>query len=425
MSNSMELTTLYFAALLINAVAVPIDPDKGDTEIKKLLSRIDHKLVVFDSDDALMKQFRKSINIAILAQKSSPTPQEKTSLILFQKINYNQVFLITFTSGSTAEPKAVMHSMKNLVFNERFGLRHKTFYHNLPMTYMAGILNLIILPFISSSTIVIDKKFTIDKIKSFWNNPIKHHVDTFWFVPTIISLLNKLDRSRIGTTYLSNKNITIFVGTAPLTIKAKKEFELKYNTSLYESYGLSETLFLTTNYPNHNKEGTIGIPLKNVQLVIDQKDEIFVQAPWMFLGYHRHKAKIDKFYTGDLAKKRDDGYIEIFGRKKNLIIRGGVNINPKRIEDVLEKYSPFEEIAVLGIEDDILGEKITCFYVYNSISNRKINLFDLNQSLMRELGKEYRIDEYYRIKEIPRNSNGKLYKEKLKSMYKPKNVYQN
>ena len=92
---------------------------------------------------------------------------------------------------------------------------------------------------------------------------------------------------------------------------------------------------------------------------------------------------------------------------------------------MLEKYSPFEEIAVLGIEDDILGEKITCFYVYNSISNRKINLFDLNQSLMRELGKEYRIDEYYRIKEIPRNSNGKLYKEKLKSMYKPKNVYQN
>ena len=122
------------------------------------------------------------------------------------------------------------------------------FYHNLPMTHMAGFLNLIILPLVSGSKIIIDREFQASSIASFWDNPIKYGANVFWFVPVIIDLLVNLDRGDKGVNYFKSVRGIGCVGTAPLKYLSKCKFEEKYgNIKLYESYGLSETLFVSTN----------------------------------------------------------------------------------------------------------------------------------------------------------------------------------
>ena len=97
------------------------------------------------------------------------------------------------------------------------------------MSYIGGILNLIILPLISESKIVIDEKFSITKMKNFWEQPIKYSVNTFWFIPTILSLLLKIDRSNDGVEYSGKNNIIGLVGTASLQKDLKTNFQEKYS----------------------------------------------------------------------------------------------------------------------------------------------------------------------------------------------------
>ncbi len=426
MPNSVELVILYFACLVSKLRVVPIDPKKGKDEIKEILSYTNYKKVVTREDfeflndtvrmDELHEQFHNPENVDI------------DMLNVFDDINYKNVFLITFTSGSTGVPKGVMHSFNNLVlsaiaFRDRYSFsKEHIFYHNLPMTYMAGILNLIILPFISGSKIVIGERFGISDIKNFWRAPIRYSVNTFWFIPTMISLLLKLDRGTKGIEYAKRNKIIGCVGTAALSAKARRSFEERYNIPLYESYGLSETLFVTTNSPNNCKaDDSTGTPLKGVHLSFDIDDEILIEVPWMFLGYSNFDSnscfKGGRFRSGDFGEIDSDNYLTITGRKKNLIMKGGISISPKKIEDFVSAYNYFEESVIIGGEDENLGEKTVCFCVSSNMLDIKEVKKTLNRSISEKLGVDYRIDEFVQCDSIPKNINGKIDRQRIKMQY--------
>jgi long-chain acyl-CoA synthetase len=270
LSNSVDLAALYLANLIYRTCAVPIDPQKSNKEISDILSVLDYALMLKDED-------AKPVKSSFYRDKK----MDKDSADIFLEIDYSKLFLIAFTSGSTGKPKGVMHSFENLVLSAQalnrtfnFG-EENVFYHNLPMTYMAGILNNIILPLISGSKIVISERFGISNVFRFWDYPIKYSVNTFWFIPAMISLLLRLDRSDRGVLYAKKNNIIGCVATAPLSGKAKDEFEKKYGILLYENYGLSETLFVSA-----------GDIFDGVDISFDKDGEILIGVPWMFLGYH-------------------------------------------------------------------------------------------------------------------------------------------
>ena len=425
--NSSDILILYFAILTMQMVAVPIDINKGRHEIIDMLSQLNYKGIIYDNID--IKKFdilQKNTNIEVfkhlIYKKRDANINE---LEIFNSIDYNKLFLITFTSGSTGIPKGVMHSFNNLVlsaiaFNKRFNFGKKDiFYHNLPMSYMAGILNLFILPFISGGKIVISERFSISNILRFWEIPIKYSVNTFWFVPTIISLLIKFDRGNEGIDNVKNQKMIGCVGTAHLDIQIKKVFEEKYkNIKLFESYGLSETLFVTTNYPEGEKTGSAGKIIEDVKLSILKDGEILIYVPWMFLGYLNSKTNLeqDKFLSGDIGKIDKEGFLEITGRKKDLIIRGGINISGKRIEDFISNFNIFEECVILGIKDVDLGEKIVCFFVPNDNFNENKKK-ELNKKIIEKLGTHYTIDEFVKMDNIPKNINGKVDKLKIREVY--------
>jgi len=287
LENSYDFVVLYFASLLHNVVVVPVDPLKGENEIKTILEEIQPQIIFIDKKN---QDYEKSVVLNELVLKNKNNYEKKINFTAFDNVDYNNLFLITFTSGSTGKSKGVLHSFNDLflssfAFAKKFEFNERNiFFHNLPMTYMAGILNLIFLPFFSESKIVLANKFNFSEVINFWDLPIKYNVNSFWFIPTIIELLIRLDRGKTGINYTKNNKIIGCVGTAPLNLQSKKIFEEKYQINLYESYGLSETLFVTTNSPLEKKNFTVGKSLDGVDLTFAE-NEIMIKTPWNFFRY--------------------------------------------------------------------------------------------------------------------------------------------
>ncbi len=119
------------------------------------------------------------------------------------------------------------------------------FYLTLSMAYMGGIYNLLLLPFLSGASVVVDHVFDARSSLTFWERARKFQVNTLWLAPTVLSILLKMDRGHQGEDYCRSSIRKTFVGFAPLSAKVKTNFEDRYGVRVTESYGLSEILFGT------------------------------------------------------------------------------------------------------------------------------------------------------------------------------------
>ena len=216
--------------------------------------------------------------------------------------------------------------------------------HVMPMTYMAGILNTIFLPYIMGGKIVLMERFSMKSAFCFWKMVERYQVNTFWLSPTMLRILDILDAKGSMQEYLHKVNVKVSVGTAPLDNILRLKIEQKYNIKIYQSYGLSETLFVSTEMPGLSRSSnSSGKLLSGVQIDFTSDNELRISVPWMFQGYVNSDINENKFYnSGDIAKIINE---ELFinGRKKELIIKGGFNINPRDIENILVEKGMAEE----------------------------------------------------------------------------------
>ena len=202
----------------------------------------------------------------------------------------------------------------------------------------------------------------------FWRIPVHYEVNTLWLVPSVVSMLLKVDRDEEGLEYCKKKITHAFIGTAPLPLQARVEFQSRYGVTLLESYGLSETLFVTTN--SHRREimvGSVGYPLDGIEIRIKDesgcnlppghKGEIFIKTPDLMANQTLNTSQ-EAFPSGDIGFLGDSGELYITDRKKDLIARGGIKISPQTIENMLAKLSVVEQVAVVGIPHEIQGEEI-------------------------------------------------------------------
>jgi long-chain acyl-CoA synthetase len=431
LNNSLELSVLYFSLMFSGNIVIPVDPRKGKDEIDEIIFLSHPQLIINDVPVAFPGAQISGLNFFTECSLGDVVPKKDHLETIIWGIDSNTIFLISFTSGSTGVPKGVIHSFNNLftsasAFRNKFTIgRSNVFYHNLPMTYMAGILNLLILPFVSGSRVILGERFSIADVSKFWKIPVRYSVNTFWFIPTMISLLVTLDRGTEGRDYYEGKPPLGFVGTAPMNSTVRKQFTKKYGIPLYESYGLTETLFVTTNVAAPVDPGeSVGEPLQGVELAFAPDKEILIHVPWMFLGYYNRDAENlvpgETFASGDIGELDETGHLFITGRKKDLIIRGGINISPKKIESQITEAGIFNECAVTGITDRNLGEKTVCFYTTPDNLRMKETIKELRSVLVRKLGLNYSVDEFFRVREIPKNLNGKIDKKQLVLLYEGK-----
>lgn len=432
--NCIEFVLFYFACMQTGAVAVPVNPKLTGSEIEQILLCSDASIVCAKERPEI-SAFRQMLMIDdhFLAALEHEIPLPRS----FSEINDNDIFAISYTSGTTALPKGVVVIYKNIIehgalFGKTAGIGPDSrFYSILPAAYMGGWYNLMLIPFLAEGSIVLDSAFNPALALRFWEIVRAYAVNALWFVPTILSVLLSIDRGNGGAEYCRKNLKCALVGTAPLSRELKRRFEKKYGITLHENYGLSETLIATTHSPFYSANG-VGRPLPGCEILIRADDgsqcatgsegEIVIRTPFLMAGYYKDPeatAKIrreDGIHTGDIGFMDRDGCLFVTGRKKDLIIRGGINISPFEIEEAIASHPAVAEVAAVGIPDPAAGEEIAAVIRRRAaLSENEVRDYCTTRLA------PFKIPKYWEfVEDFPRSVTGKVQKVKLREIISAK-----
>ncbi len=453
-SNCTELAILYFGSLYCGATIVPMNPNLALAEAQYILANA-HPRCIFASTSAIQKFFGVLQKPLALSTAQEPTDSPTESVLVVDRLEPASEFvamsegtdddiaLIVYTSGTTAKPKGLAHRIGAIVRNATAFAETQEidadsrFYLTLSMAYMGGIYNSLLLPFFVGASVVVDHVFDARSSLTFWEKAKKFQVNTLWLAPTVLSILLKMDRGHQGEDYCRSSIRKIFVGFAPLPAKVKSSFESRYGIRVTESYGLSEILFGTArSRPAIDQSGYVGEALSGIQLRVCGEDgakippgvegEIQVLTPNLMAGYLSEDGSLQGvdakawFATGDFGRVDDNGSLFITGRKKDLIIRGGINISPAAIEEVLLHAAHVTDAAVVSVPHEIYGEDIVAVLKLDPGTNLDSILESIMTQCKQALASHQQPSRYIAIDEFPRTSNGKIQKVRLRELVREK-----
>jgi len=453
--NSIVAAFFYFASIFIGAIAVPINPAYNLRDIEFIIKSVNPRLVVTTTNQIhKIKNMCREESIVLVAGSIQEAKDAKGSIVFtsdaivknseikpFDGVKEdNPCSVVIYTSGTTSRPKGIMRSLSNfinnaLAFSSELDINSDSRFLNiLPMAYLGGYYNLLLLPFSVGASIVIWESFGPRTPLFFWDIVEKHKVNTLWFVPTIMAIMLELDRTNKGYELCQKIVKRTLVGTAPLPNTLKRNFEDKYGIKLYENYGLSETLFISTESSRYiSAEMSVGRVVDGVEVVIkddkgnimpvNKEGEIWVKSHYLMEGYYSQDAdgpevlsKEELFPTGDIGYVAPKGELFITGRKKDLIIKGGVNVSPKAIEDILYEYPHIEEVAVVGGPHDIYGEDIVAVLRMKKGVNFEKETEKIKEFCKVNLSSVQIPNHFFEIEELPKSPTGKIQKYKIKNM---------
>jgi long-chain acyl-CoA synthetase len=240
------------------------------------------------------------------------------------------------------------------------------------------------------------------------------------------SLLNHPDRERFDVS-----SLTLCVsGGASLPVQVLRGFDAAFGCSVLEGYGLTETTGMATfNTPDRErKPGSIGVPIGGSEIrVVDDNDrdvpqgdrgELVMRGPFVMKGYWNRDAATEQvmrdgwFHTGDIALFDDDGYLFIVDRKKDMIIRGGYNVYPRELEEVMYEHPAVREVAVVGIPHSSLGEEVGAAVALKpgaEATPGELRLF------MKERVAAYKYPRViWLVDELPKGPTGKILKREIR-----------
>lgn len=330
---------------------------------------------------------------------------------------------LLYSSGTTGQPKGIVLSHKNLYSNAQVIADYWNFsaddwlLHALPIFHVHGLYVAIGCVLMAGASMHWHAKFDVDKvIADLPKCSVMMGVPTFY-----TRLLNHKDFNQQCCS-----NMRLFIsGSAPLLADTFDEFQQRTGHSILERYGMSETGMLVSNpYDSVRKAGTVGYPLPGVEVRInnmnDAVGDIVVRGDNVFSGYWQLDKKTKQsftsdgfFITGDQGYFDDEGYLTIVGRAKDMIICGGLNVYPKELELILNEHPLVDESAIIGLPDADFGEVVTALVVVNS----EITAATL-KDYMRERVANFKVPKQIIIvKELSRNSMGKIQKSKMREQY--------
>ena len=348
---------------------------------------------------------------------------------------FRDVQVSFFTSGTTSLPKGVVHRFATLLenaraFNVAAGLDSGCrMLHVMPAGYMAGLLNTFLSPLVAGGATVLGTAFDARGALTFWDLPMRSEVNAMWLSPTMASALCRLLRDEAVPTWTRRNLRHVFVGTAALHSSTRDEFRARFGVDCLQSYGMTECMFVSVNHPSiANPGNSVGLPLEGVQLRVVRRDgeeygspdagDLEVLSPHLLDGYLAAGATTESpldaqgwLATGDIAVIEPSGHIQITGRRKDLIIRGGMNLSPKRIEETILQDPRVRECVVIGETDPFWGEvPVACLVVEEGM---EANVQELSARCRAALGAEHVPARFHAMDSFPRNANGKIVKHLL------------
>lgn len=343
----------------------------------------------------------------------------------------DDVASIVYTSGTTGRSKGAMLTHRNLVSNaitlrELWGfVPGDALLHALPMFHVHGLFVATNTAMANGSPIVFHPRF--DAADVIADLP---RASVFMGVPTMYTRLlaqPELTRERCAS-------MRLFVsGSAPLLPETFDQFRERTGHTILERYGMTETSMITSN-PCHGvrKCGTVGPPLPGVEVRVVNAEgsvlgarevgDVEVKGPNVLKGYWR-RPDIDAveftndgfFRTGDIGMFDDDGYLNLVGRSKDLVISGGYNVYPKEVELLIDEIAGVVESAVIGLAHPDYGEAVTAVVVV--APGATVEEDDVIAALKADLA-SYKVPKaVVVVDELPRNAMGKVQKNLLRAHF--------
>lgn len=341
---------------------------------------------------------------------------------------------ILYTSGTTGFPKGVLQTHFNIIRNSEMIYQHVKpdldyrFMLILPLFHVNAQIVTVMTPFFCGASCILTPGFSAT---THWETVAKYKASTFSGVPTILSILLKMPHENLDLSSLK----FVICGAAPLPVEVMKEFEKVFKCKVVEGYGLTESTCaasvnpLPTETEDKRKIGSIGLPLPGTVMRIVDPDgrevapnvrgEILCRGDHVMKGYFKNpeanKATLKDgwLYTGDVGHQDEDGIFYISDRIKDMIIRGGENIYPREIEEVLYSHPSVALATVIGVEDKIYGELPKAFVVLKQGHNSS------EEEILAHCKKNlanYKVPKYVEFREdLPKNSTGKILKHLLRA----------
>lgn len=443
MGNGYQTAKIYLGAIYSGFMAAPVNLMAHPDQLEYVLVHSDTTLIFFsvEQEDKLRTAVRKIKRDISLISADPDTEnlfsgKDTPAGFPLPDIDENDDALLLYTSGTTGLPSGVVLSHRNLVSGGQYtvdahgvGTDDRALC-SLPLYHINGEIVTLIAPLVSGGSVVMPHKFSASH---FWKLLSDYGCSWFSVVPTIISYLYNttdlkdeslnLDRLRFGRS-----------ASAPLPPSLQSAFEEKYNIPIIETMGLTETAAPICSNPmelSKRKFGSPGIAVGNEIKIVDQtgievergiQGEIMIRGDNVMKCYYKNPEKTAKtidpggwLHSGDLGCIDEDGFLFVTGRIKEIIIKGGENIAPKEIDDILYKHPKIQDAAAVGIPDESFGEDILACVVLKSgctATEEELYLY-----CKEHLG-EFKAPKVIKIMtDLPKGPSGKIQRLKLRDVY--------
>ena len=325
-------------------------------------------------------------------------------------IQFSDAAMILHTSGTVGMPKGTVLTHQNLIAGgKNVILAHQVTEHDralcvLPLYHINGQVVTVVAPLVSGSSVVMPHKFSTSE---FWNLVEEFHCTWISIVPTMAKfLLDAAHNNPEIEDQVQKLECLRFARSASSAMPAgmHKDFEETFRIPLFETMGLTETaapILANPVPPGERISGSVGIPFGDDVKIVDDHfnsvpfdtvGEIIVRGDNVFSHYFEDTEATQRsltpdgwFRTGDLGCQKENGYFYVTGRTKELIIKGGENISPREIDDVLYHHEDVLEVGAFGLPDDTYGQVVAVGVVLKP--NRSQNEAELIEYCHENLGK--------------------------------------
>lgn len=424
LTNRVEFVLLLFAAWRLGATVTPVNPSMTNAEVDRQLKDSGARLLVVEDGSAAVAQGVAVLSVGALYEGTVEPDQAPL-------LGPATLALLIYTSGTTGVPKGVMLDHANIDAMVEMGRQALEVGPAdrclliLPLFHVNGIVVSVLMPLLVGASVVIAGRFDP---RTFFDLVERERPSFFSAVPTIYSMLAALpDEVRPDTSSLRFG----VCGAAPASAELLTRFEARYGFPLVEGYGLSEGTCGSTINPvaGPRRAGTVGLPFPGQEIRIVGADgvevapggdgEVVVRGANVMRGYLGRPDETAKvivngwLHTGDVGHLDADGYLTLVGRSKDMIIRGGENIYPKEIEDVLAGDPSVLEAAVIGVPDQKWGEVVVAYVQPRPGS--AVDVEALKALCTRSLTGYKRPTAFFVVEAIPKNAVGKIDKTSLRA----------
>ena len=426
--KSVETLILYFATIRAGAIYLPLNIDYTESELDYFA--IDATPVLAVCRDQSVDLFGRigggTMQVTTLAQLLADLPEAEAPPVSRAS---DDIAAILYTSGTTGKPKGAMLTQANLASNGEMLIDFWRFtpedrlIHALPIFHVHGLFIAVHCVLFSGASMVFLPRFESGRvIELMADSTVLMGVPTFY-----IRLLGDPAFTRE-----SAANMRLFIsGSAPLSADIHRAFEQRSGHRVLERYGMTETGMLTSNPYDGERRAGFGPPLPGVSLRIAEFETgkllpqgevgiVEVKGPNVFKGYWQMPEKTAAefrpdgyFITGDMGFIDADGYVQLVGREKDLIISGGLNVYPAEVEALLDDREDVGEAAVIGVPHPDFGEAVVAVV-------QPVGAFDadaVREELRKDLAAFKVPKTILTMESLPRNTMGKIQKKLLREKY--------